>query len=93
MDNDQLLEAIKEHMDGLEDRLTAKMNQKIEAAETRILKAFFGWAESFESKISSLAVNIPTLLQRQETLERRQLELERRLIALEHPGTEERPNV
>lgn len=67
--------ATKRDLQGLEDRLI----ERITDSETRLLKAFYNFAESNNKRIAVLEGNEAAIRSRLSTIEDRLLEVERRL--------------
>jgi hypothetical protein len=79
VDNEQLLNQIKKLLEGMEQRMATKVD--LEAVETKILTAFYGWARTAEGRIRAVELQG----ERISALEARQFELEKRLHDIEHP--------
>ena len=68
------------------EQLRSEMNhihqdlvERMERSETNLLKAFYGYAESTDKRISNIDANIALFLNRLGTLESRVLAVEKRL--------------
>ncbi len=57
----------------------AELLEAVHDVETRLLKAFYGFAESNQQRQAALETNILALIKRVSTIEERLLEIERRL--------------
>jgi hypothetical protein len=66
-------------MDSLEQRLLDKMGNMIHDSETRLLQAFYSFAESNNKRLIQFEANDVMLLSRVSTLETRVMEVEKRL--------------
>jgi hypothetical protein len=66
-------------MDTLEQRMVDAMRQMIHDSETRLLQAFYGFAETTHKRFQQTDVTTTLLTSRVNTLEDRVFEIEKRL--------------
>jgi hypothetical protein len=66
-------------MDTLEQRLTDRIVEAVRDSETRLLQAFYGYAEATNRRFVQIEASDTIMLSRFATLEGRVLELEKRL--------------
>src|SRR5258706_5667495 len=80
---DQKLQSLESRFDGkldvLEQRLLDRMGQMIHDSETRLLQAFYSFAETNNKRLVQFEATDGLLLMRVTTLESRVLEVEKRL--------------
>ena len=77
------LEAVETRLDGKidrwEHRIVDGIGELVHDSETRLLQAFYGFAEATNKRFNQIDGNVGILLNRMGTLESRVLELEKRL--------------
>jgi hypothetical protein len=66
-------------MDALEQRLMDRMTETVRETETKLLQAFYGYAEATNRRFVQIEASDTIMLSRFATLEGRVLELEKRL--------------
>ncbi len=66
-------------MDALEQRLTDRIVETVRETETKLLQAFYGYAEATNRRFVQIEANDAIMLTRFATLEGRVLEVEKRL--------------
>ena len=71
--------ATKDDLAKLRDELLEAVSKLIYETETRLLKAFYGFAESNRKEISDLTRSDSSLRERLDTMEDRVLQIEKRL--------------
>ena len=80
---DQKLQSLESRFDGkldtLEQRLLDRMGSMIHDSETRLLQAFYSFAETNNKRLAQFEATDVLLLTRVTTLESRVLEVEKRL--------------
>ncbi len=72
---------LKRHLLAMDERLVAmeaRLEQRIENTETKLLTAFHGWARSMEIRVRTTSSNVANLDERLALAEERISELERR---------------
>ena len=74
------LKAVLEgRMDAQERRLLDEVSRIVQESETRLLKAFYSYAEGNDKRLNHLEGSIPVFFNRLGTVETRLLEVEKRL--------------
>jgi hypothetical protein len=71
--------ATKADLNRLERRITEAIAESIHDSETRLLKAFYTFAESNQQRLSQVEGNTTAVIARLATLESRIIEVEKRL--------------
>ena len=66
-------------MDSQEERILGRVGTLIHESETRLLQAFYGFAEATNKRFNQIDGNVGIFLNRLGTLENRLLEVEKRL--------------
>ena len=77
------MEALEQRFDGkldaVEQRILDRVGEMIRVSETRLLQAFYGFAEATNKRFSQLDGDVAIFINRLGTLESRILEVEKRL--------------
>ena len=76
---DALEQRVEGKIDALEQRLQDRMTELIHDSETRLLQAFYSYADGNNKRVGQLETNDAALVARVGTLENRVLEIEKRL--------------
>ena len=66
-------------LDAVEQRILDRVGELVHDSETRLLQAFYGFAEATNKRFNQIDGNVGIFLNRLGTLESRVLELEKRL--------------
>jgi hypothetical protein len=85
MENDRNTPATKGDLEDLEARIVDRLTEAIRDAQTEVLKAFYGFAESNRQRVTQLEGNQGAIITRIGVLEDRMLELERKVNFPHHP--------
>jgi hypothetical protein len=78
-DLQDLKEQIQGRMDVQEQRIIEQVGTLIRDSETRLLQAFYGYAEATNKRLNQVDGNVAIFLNRLGTVENRLLEVEKRL--------------
>ncbi len=76
---DALEQRVEGKMDALEQRLLDRVGEMIRETETKLLQAFYSYADSNSKRVTQLETNDQGIITRMGTLENRILEIEKRL--------------
>jgi len=79
MDNDRNTPATKGDLADQEARIVDRLTEAIRDAQTEVLKAFYGFAESNRQRVAQLEGNQGAIITRIGVLEDRMLEIERKV--------------
>jgi hypothetical protein len=79
MDNDRNAPATKGDLADQEARMVDRLTEAIRDAQTEVLKAFYGFAESNRQRVAQLEGNQGAIITRIGVLEDRMLEIERKV--------------
>jgi len=79
MDNDRNAPATKGDLADQEARIVDRLTEAIRDAQTEVLKAFYGFAESNRQRVAQLEGNQGAIITRIGVLEDRMLEIERKV--------------
>jgi hypothetical protein len=74
-----LEERFEGRLDALEQRLTDRIVEAMRETETKLLQAFYAFAEANNKRLNHLDGNVAIFLNRLGTVESRLLEIEKRL--------------
>ncbi|MFZ3342915.1 MAG: hypothetical protein WA213_18680 [Terriglobales bacterium] len=66
-------------LDAVEQRILDRVGEIVRDSETRLLQAFYGFAEAINKRFNQIDGNVAIFINRLGTLENRILELEKRL--------------
>ncbi|HML18690.1 MAG TPA: hypothetical protein VK419_16780 [Bryobacteraceae bacterium] len=78
-DLDALEQRFEGKLDAVEQRILDRVGELIRDSETRLLQAFYGFAEATNKRFNQIDGNVAIFINRLGTLESRILELEKRL--------------
>jgi DNA-directed RNA polymerase sigma subunit (sigma70/sigma32) len=78
-DLEEMRASTKQDMDQLREDLRTAMKQDLIDMETRILKAFYGYARTNDKNMKQLGLSYVGVSERVEVIERRVLDMEERL--------------
>ena len=76
---DAFSQRIEGRMDVQEQRILERVGSMIHECETRLLQAFYGYAEATNKRLNQIDGNMAVFFNRLGTMENRLLEVERRL--------------